>query len=116
RKCSALLEWPAEVVSSREVRLPRACFVCVLRSDDWVRSTECRFDFGEHVVNEQEGESSSAMGRLWGLVRRRKISVIVLVLALGLAYLVVSHIIHPPEQRINGRFRGAGGFRRNGNN
>jgi membrane fusion protein, multidrug efflux system len=75
-------------------------------------------DSGEHVVNEQEGESS-AMGRLWRLVRRRKISVIVLVLALGLTALVVTHIIHPPEQRFNGRNRfngGGGGFRRNGNN
>jgi membrane fusion protein, multidrug efflux system len=75
-------------------------------------------DSGEHVVNEQEGESS-ALGRLWRLVRRRKISVIVLVLALGLTALVVTHIIHPPEQRFNGRNRfngGGGGFRRNGNN
>jgi membrane fusion protein, multidrug efflux system len=59
------------------------------------------------------------MGRLWRLVRRRKISVIVLVLALGLTALVVTHIIHPPEQRFNGRNRfngGGGGFRRNGNN
>jgi membrane fusion protein, multidrug efflux system len=75
-------------------------------------------DSGEHVVNEQEGETS-AMGRLWRLVRRRKISVIVLVLALGLTALVVTHIIHPPEQRFNGRNRfngGGGGFRRNGNN
>jgi multidrug efflux system membrane fusion protein len=68
------------------------------------------------VVNEQESESS-ALGRLWSLVRRRKIAVIVLALALGLTFLVVSHIIHPPEQRFNGRFRGGGGgFRRNGNN
>lgn len=57
------------------------------------------------------------MGRLWSRVRRRKISVIVLVLALGLAALVVTHIVHPPEQRFNGRNRfNGGGGRRNGNN
>ncbi len=74
------------------------------------------------MVNEQEGESS-ALGRLWSFLRRRKISVIVVVLALGLAFLVVSHIIHPPEQQFQGRNRfnrgggfGGGGGRRNGNN
>ena len=45
-----------------------------------------------------------------------------MVLVLGLAFLVVKHIVQPPEQRVEGRNRfnrGAGAFsggRRNGNN
>ena len=49
------------------------------------------------------------MGRLWGLLRRRPIAAIVVVLVLFLSFLVVKHIVHPPEQQF--RFnRGGGGF------
>lgn len=73
------------------------------------------------MVNEQEHEPSAA-GRLWAFIRRRKIAVIVLAVVLGLAFLVVKHIVQPPEQRSEARNRfnrGGGGFgggRRNGNN